>query len=207
MQQGTKTTFSSFSGDSMKMQMSFDISAMQLDLERIEHAELSWIDHFVTQNYNGSWSVIPLRAGQGAEHPVTMIYSDPSVKYFVDTPFLAPCLYFQEVLSAFKTELLAVRLMKLAQGSEIKEHRDYDLDIDHGTVRFHVPVITNERLEFYINNERVVMKEGECWYLKLSDPHRVINNGPDRVHLVLDLKVNDWVRDLMLNGAVDAEPC
>ncbi|WP_339705616.1 aspartyl/asparaginyl beta-hydroxylase domain-containing protein [Algoriphagus aquimarinus] len=42
------------------------------------------------------------------------------------------------------------------------------------------------------------MKEGECWYLRLSDPHRVLNEGEtDRIHLVMDLKVNDWLRGIM----------
>ena len=41
---------------------------------------------------------------------------------------------------------------------------------------------------------RVVLSEGECWYLRLSDPHSVENNGQsDRVHLVIDAKVNPWL--------------
>jgi hypothetical protein len=37
------------------------------------------------------------------------------------------------------------------------------------------------------------MKEGECWYLRLSDPHSVSNKGnKDRIHLVIDIEVNSW---------------
>jgi hypothetical protein len=39
------------------------------------------------------------------------------------------------------------------------------------------------------------MAPGECWYLRLSDPHRVANRGEtDRVHLLIDCRVNDWLR-------------
>ena len=115
---------------------------------------------------------------------------------FVPTPFLLLCPYLQSVLETFKTDKHSVRLMKLTPGSEIKEHRDYDLD--DGEVRIHIPVFTNEKVSFFVNKKKVEMKEGECWYLRLSDPHRVINEGEsDRIHLVMDLKVNDWLSPIL----------
>jgi hypothetical protein len=42
------------------------------------------------------------------------------------------------------------------------------------------------------------MAPGSAWYLRLSDPHRVANRGTsDRVHLVVDLAVNDWLTELL----------
>lgn len=64
----------------------------------------------------------------------------------------------------------------------------------------HIPVQTNPDVAFYIQEERIPMAEGECWYLNLSLPHRVHNAGTtDRIHLVVDCLVNDWVKEL-LNG-------
>ena len=183
--------------DRIKLPFQFDAQRLQLDLDRLMENQEEWIDHFVKRNYEGSWSVIPLRGTKGASHPIMMIYSDPSVKEFADTPFLEKCPYFQEVLQSFRCPLQAVRLMKLATGSQIKEHRDHDLDVDQGTVRIHIPVRTNPLVEFYVNNRRVLMEAGECWYLRLSDPHRVYNPGPDRIHLVIDMEVNDWFRTLL----------
>lgn len=86
--------------------------------------------------------------------------------------------------------------MKLSSGSQIKEHTDYDLDAENGTLRLHIPIITNKKVYFKLNGKRVVLNEGECWYLRLSDPHSVANNGvSDRVHLVIDAAVNPWLRD------------
>jgi aspartyl/asparaginyl beta-hydroxylase (cupin superfamily) len=85
----------------------------------------------------------------------------------------------------------------LAAGSRILEHRDFDLGQQHGVVRVHIPVQTNADLEFLLDGERVVMNEGESWYLDLSLPHRVNNAGTiDRIHMVIDCVVNEWVRAL-----------
>ena len=57
----------------------------------------------------------------------------------------------------------------------------------------HIPVVTNDGVDFRLNGERCVMAAGSCWYLRLSDPHSVANRGSnDRVHLVIDAAVNDW---------------
>lgn len=178
--------------DRFKLPLHFDAKRLHADLASLEQSD--WIEHFVTQNYSGSWSVLPLRALAGETHPVRMIYSDPGCKDFVPTPFLDRAPYFKEVLDAFACPLLAVRLMKLSAGSAIKEHRDHDLDYEQGVVRLHIPVVTNRKVKFYLNDSRVVMQEGECWYLRLSDPHRVVNGGKtDRVHLVIDAEVNQWL--------------
>ena len=41
------------------------------------------------------------------------------------------------------------------------------------------------------------MQPGECWYINANLLHRVSNKGvTDRIHLVVDCLVNDWLRDL-----------
>ncbi|PLR20605.1 aspartyl beta-hydroxylase [Caulobacter zeae] len=187
--------------DRLKLPLAFDPIRLRADLEALT-AGADWIAHFVTQNYDGDWSVIPLRCQAGASHPVMMIYSDPGATAFEDTPFLAPCPYFREVIAAFPFQATSVRLMKLAPGSVIKTHHDEDLDAGSLLVRFHVPVVTNPDVDFRLNSRRVVMEAGSAWYLKLTDPHSVANHGTeDRVHLVIDGYVNDWVRGLFAEEA------
>jgi hypothetical protein len=107
---------------------------------------------------------------------------------------LAACPYFQTVLATFACPLQAVRLMRLTPGSVIREHSDHDLSFEQGSVRLHIPIITNDGVVFELNRRRVVLDAGSCWYLRLSDPHSVANHGEaDRVHLVIDASVNDWV--------------
>lgn len=188
--------------DRIRLPFQFDSKLLQSEVENL--IDVEWINHFVTQNYEGSWSVIPLTAQEGVTHPVQMAAAIPGDYDFVPTQFLELCPYLQSVLDSFQAEKCSVRLMKLTAGSEIKEHRDYDLD--EGEVRVHIPVFTNEHVSFFVNNKKVEMKEGECWYLRLSDPHRVINAGEtDRVHLVMDLKVNDWLSQLFSDSTTSSK--
>ncbi len=188
--------------DRVRLPLRFDPARLEADLEGLR--QVSWTSHFVKQNYDGDWSVIPLRCKAGALHPVMMIYSDPTTGEYEDTFMLGACPYFREVLAAFACEVHSVRLMRLTPGSAILEHCDDGLDLGGGRVRIHVPILTNPRVEFELNRERVFMAPGEAWYLKLSDPHRVANRGEtDRVHLVLDTVVNDWMAEML--GVLPAE--
>ena len=182
--------------DRLQLPLAFDPDRLVRDLAAL--SSVDWIAHFVKQNYDGAWDVIPLRGVAGASHPVQMIYSDPTATAFEDTPMLGACPYFREVLATFRCEAQAVRLMRLTPGSVIKEHRDHDLDAEAGMARVHIPITSNPGVAFELNRRRVVMAPGEAWCLRLSDPHRVANNGAtDRVHLVADLVVNDWLTELL----------
>ena len=186
--------------DRLRLPLTFDPARLVGDLARMSAPD--WIEHFVKQNFSGDWSVIPLRGTAGATHPVMMIYSDPTATAFADTPFLAASPYFREVLSAFKCPLQAVRLMRLTPGSVIKEHNDHELNVEQGYARIHIPVTTNADVEFYLNRSRVVLDAGSAWYLRLSDPHSVLNNGTTvRVHMVIDAVVDDWLRELLESAA------
>jgi len=42
------------------------------------------------------------------------------------------------------------------------------------------------------------MKPGECWYLRLTDPHRIVHGGRlERVNLSIDMAPKHWVRSLV----------
>jgi quercetin dioxygenase-like cupin family protein len=194
-----------FQEDRLKLDLSFDPQSLRDDLARA--ARSKWTAHFVRQNYEGDWSAMPLRSPAGETHPIRLIYADPMATSFVDTPLLDGCGYFREVIAAFECPVRCVRLMKLTPGSIIKEHTDHDLEFESGKVRIHIPITTNPGVEFELNGRRVTMAPGEAWYLKLADPHRVANKGDtDRVHLVLDAEVNDWVRDLFARSAKARAP-
>lgn len=182
--------------DRLRLRLRFDAAALPADAAALAHPD--WIRHFVAQNYDGDWDVVPLRARAGATHPVTMIVSDPSARDYVDTPLLAACPAIRAALKRFRCPLDSVRLMRLGPGSTIKEHRDHDLSFEDGAVRFHVPVATNPEVDFRLNGTRVALEAGSAWYLRLSDPHSVANRGAtDRVHLVIDARVDPWVEALM----------
>jgi hypothetical protein len=174
---------------------------LQADLARIMTDE--YVPHFNTAYFEGDWSAVPLRSVGGS---ATGIYPDPTAKNeFADTPLLARCPCVREVLNALPCPHQAVRFLRLKAGSSIKEHRDHELGFEDGEVRLHIPVITNSGVEFVLNGVRVIMNEGECWYLNVNLPHRVANRGAtDRIHLVIDCVVNDWLRELLMATHGDA---
>jgi hypothetical protein len=185
--------------DRLLLPLAFDPARLAADLAVLK---ADWTAHFVTQNYDGDWSAVALRAPAGETHPVRMIYSDPTCTDFVDAPALNAAPYLQAVLGAFACPLRAVRLMRLTPGSVIKEHRDHDLRFEGGTVRLHIPVVTNDGVDFRLNGVPCPMAAGSCWYLRLSDPHSVANRGPaDRVHMVIDAAVDRWLEALFERAA------
>ena len=181
--------------DRLRLPFAFDHAPLGAEVEAIR---ATWIDHLVADNYDGSWTVLPLRQPAGATHPVMTIYADPTATDFVDSPSLGRAPYLREVLAGFRCPLRAVRLMRLAPGSRIKPHRDLDLAAEWGMARVHVPITTNPGVEFMLNGTPVAMAPGETWYLRLADEHSVTNRGDtDRIHLVIDCVVDDWLAGIL----------
>jgi hypothetical protein len=174
----------------LRLPLTFDPARLQNDFAGL--TEQDWVPHFNRAYYEGDWSAVPLRSiGGRSDH----IYSDPVRRDFESTSILHRCPYLQEVLTAFPCPLLAVRLLRLKSGSRIREHTDLNLGYEDGEIRIHVPIHTNADVEFYLAGARVILCEGECWYINTSLPHRVVNGGAaDRIHLVIDCVVDDWVR-------------
>lgn len=186
----------------LQLQNRFDVAAMQAEAALL--AKGAWKEHYNTKHYEGNWSIIPLRSINGdADNILSIHHSVNGKPVYKNTPLLELCPYLSSVIDFFECEKTAVRLMKLEAGAVIREHTDHDMNFEEGEVRFHIPVQTNEQVDFFILDEKIPMKEGECWYLNLSLRHRVTNAGAsDRIHLVIDCLVNDWVKELFAKPAL-----
>lgn len=155
--------------------------------------------HYNQKHYEGNWSVIALRSPGGDPDNIFSIHASANRNaiQYRNTSLLDKCPSLKETLSYFQCEITMARLMKLNAGAIIKEHTDHDMNFEAGEARFHIPLQTNDSVDFFIQHEKIPMKEGECWYLNLNLPHRVSNAGKtDRIHLVIDCLVNDWMKEL-----------
>lgn len=169
-----------------KLDLEFDAARMRAELAAVE----TWEPHFNRQYYEGDWSGVALRAN----NPRRKLFIHPD-RECTATEAAALVPYTAACLSRFACAVRSARLLRLGAGSEIKEHRDDGVSIDGVEARLHVPVLTNDATEFFVAGELIPMRPGECWYVNIDLPHRAVNRGAtDRVHLVLDVLVNEWLR-------------
>lgn len=171
----------------------FVFDSDRLRRDAMEFRPDEWVPHFNRHYYQGDWSVVPLRAVKGG---IAAIYPDPNAPLGYEyTPQFARCGYVGDVLGSFECELQTARFLKLGAGSEIKRHRDYELGPEDGFVRVHIPVQTNDAVLFTLDDVGIPMKVGEAWFLNVNKYHSVTNAGEtDRIHLVIDCVMNDWLR-------------
>ncbi len=129
----------------------------------------------------------------------TQLYPDPAAEApYADTPTLARCPAHRAVIGSFRCPVQSARLLALAPGAVIKEHRDYMIGWDEGELRVHIPVVTNDEVEFVLDGLELTMAPGETWYVDVTRPHQVSNRSTQvRIHLVLDLVIDDWLRSLV----------
>lgn len=165
----------------------------------------SWLPHFNTEQYDGEWTVLALRSPAG--DPNQIVPEERGNQTFSDTPVMEKCPAIRQVLKELHCPVMAVRLMNVKAGAVIKEHRDLDLAFENGEARLHFPVFTNAAVAFIVNDRQVRMQEGDCWYVNVNLPHKVANHGDsDRIHLVVDCLVNDWLKDLFSRSIVVEAP-
>ena len=172
----------------------FDPVRLKADLARV--CENEWTPHFNERDYGGDWRGVALRSQNGAKS--FLLASFVGAAEFRDTELMDRCAYFREVLSVFECPVKAVRLLSLGAGSFVREHTDHALSYEDGEMRIHIPVQSSADVGFYVDGERLLLEEGGTYYINVNLPHRIFNGSDvDRVHLVLDIEVNDWVDELV----------
>ena len=177
----------------LKLPFFFDAGLLQQEVDALSVPQ--WLPHYQVKHYEGEWSAIPLRSIGGKADDI--IISPTDNRDYRDTVFLDNSPYLKKVLQTFQCPLQAVRLLKLNAGSSIKEHRDAELNFESGEIRLHIPVITHTDVDFFLDKERLPLQEGECWYMNFNLLHAINNNSNiNRVHLVIDAVVNDWVKTI-----------
>jgi len=175
------------------LQLPFDLATLQAELTA---AQNDWQPHVNKFHYTGSWTVVSLRSPGGSHKNIIPDLIGETV--FMDTIYMDHFASVKKLLANINCPIMAVRFLNLQAGAVIKQHRDHGLAFEKGEARLHFPVFTNPGVEFYCEDERIFLNEGECWYLNANLPHRVSNNGmADRIHLVVDCTVNDWLTGLI----------
>lgn len=97
------------------------------------------------------------------------------------------------VLDYFQDRIEMAVFYSMLPGAEIHPHRDLSGTLELGKIRYHIPIETNPKVDFYVDKKRVPMQLGEMWALNTSYLHAVANHSDlDRVHLVVEVDVGKW---------------
>ena len=124
-------------------------------------------------------------------HPTTALIQSP---------------YLQSVLNTFQCNKFVYRVHNLTAGGKIELHQDMGKGLSNKIVRIHIPATTNEEIYFYINEERISMQNGECWFTDVTRPHEVENrSNSDRLQLMIDCDLNDWWRKILTELGIQWE--
>ncbi len=86
--------------------------------------------------------------------------------------------------------IVRLLLAKLLAGGKIPHHTDagYSLLNCH---RVHMPIITNDEVDFVVGGEKKNMQVGEFWEINNGSDHAVENRGDeDRIHIIIDWMPN-----------------
>lgn len=173
----------------------FDIEKLQEDLSYVHRDE--WINHPNIQAYDGEWLITSLTSTTGETKNIVASENQD----YIATPLLQKTKYIKSVINTFKTKVEAVRLMNLSAGSTIKPHCDKGSSFEEGYARLHIPIISNDDVEFILSGEGYKLEIGKCYYIDAHNTHSVTNKGTtNRVHLLIDCKVNDWLKKILIDN-------
>lgn len=187
------------------------LGAIQTELERYEAAR-PWAQHYSSYNKRHSWTAFCLKGYDATDPGFIIKPAEMSKKWRAENPdrldavpvLTSAAPYFPMTLSIVNglpnAGLQRVRFMRLDPGGgELTRHADIT-DREAGAkpgkiARLHVPIITNDKVEFASWDTRgrrhtLNMRAGGLHYLDTRKPHTVINSGATpRVHLVVDVAV------------------
>lgn len=187
-------------GDRVRLPLRFDVTRLRTDVDALDLREFVYYD------------VLPLTAPAHLVDPSRPPpptdcddYADGTWTEWLDTSALNEASYLRSVVETFRahTRVTLVRLLRLEPGAVVQEHTDptLGLDVPDSVVRLTVPIVSPEEVCFLLNGRPVPMQPGECWYLRLCDPHAITNGSAVvRINLTIDMEPNAWVRALLADA-------
>lgn len=151
------------------------------------------------------WESIPLRSVDGIEGKIGNLgggvnnSADPSV--YKDTTVMEVCPYIKEIMQSMGTDVFKVRIMKLIRRKKIATHVDNFSDPD--IIRFHIPIVTDDKVRFIVENDDKNLEAGNLYWVNVRKQHKVENWSKtlDRIHLVFDVRRNANIEKMFVENS------
>lgn len=152
------------------------------------------IDKTLIELKNYNWQPVWADKRYAGEHWMTC----PLIEEFNKTPNFTKFELASLIEQKMKCKIKNLMFYAMLPGGDIPPHRDMVGNVGFGGLRLHVPIITNEKVNFIVAGKKVIMGVGDLWALDTSYTHSVSNFGSEnRIHLVMDVIVNEWVLSLL----------
>lgn len=176
----------------------FNVNDFLLDLQGVREAD--WSKHPNKSAYEGNWAAMSLISGGGQTIRSSVVESQT-------TSLLQKMPYIEKIIADFKAPIEGVRLMRLGGNSTIKAYRDRGMHFDKSVARLHIPIATNNQVDFILDGEKRSMEAGFCYYIDADVSHSVINQSDQEcVHLLIDCQINDWLKKVFIELGFKEKP-
>lgn len=164
-------------------------------LREIDAAGLPWVPSLWKWHRGTDFCV--LRGGREGPRPGDRLVTGAGV----DAPALAQLPTLRALLDgAFGAPAAVAWIGRSPPGATIRLHVDNTRHWDDHH-RVHVPLRTDPRARLCVDGHFLHLSPGTAWLINNSRPHGALNDGPARLHLVLDLPPAPAV-EALLAGAV-----
>lgn len=155
-----------------------EVSSFKDQWERDVSRQKTYKEHKDTKTY--MLQDVPLSWSKGQS-------LEPIKKYKNDHEWDILNTIFTSIKDRYPGVIARVMYINLPSGKSVPYHKDSGYYL-FSVRRFHIPIITNDRVSYTVGGEKKFMREGECWEINNNNHHSVSNDGnQDRVHLVIDL--------------------
>jgi len=177
----------------------YDVAKLTAEMEAAENKH-----KYLSKNISG-WSSIPLRSVGGMEgergNLGSGINNSANPSDYKDTTVMTECPYLKSILDSFGAPILKVRIMKLTKNKIIAPH--VDQFSDSNIIRFHIPVVTDQNVRFFVEKENRHLEAGFLYWVNVRKSHHVTNTSKliDRIHIVFDMFRNDAIDSLFIKNA------
>jgi hypothetical protein len=110
----------------------------------------------------------------------------------------------EKILNDLGLDFMWARLNLLSPHACLWEHKDYSELDSRERLRLHIPVTTNQDAYLILAGRKVHLHQDALWKLNPQDfVHGAVNEGGERIHIVLDCYVNDNLRILIQEQTLD----
>lgn len=171
--------------NAIKLPFQFNVKAIKADIQSLKESGYYLLDNtYLEPGSLVGFHLIEPEVEQGVPvfRPNQHLSQSPALLSLYDT---------------FKCDKETYRIHSLRAGCTIKKHRDIARNFEHSIIRIHVPIISTDEIYTYLDDKRVKMEPGECWYMDLDLYHEIFNKSDqDRVNLVMDCVRNKWWEDI-----------